>query len=323
MDPILKYIILMSKTFPSTSPCTVYNLPALEYDASDILVVIGKVQGMGKFDSDTCHHHAKIWEMCTTPSTLKIFSRGTEGVLGTHVTLILKSKEPTGLCAVIGRTQDFLLGELGTSDHALIKLIWDTGELGAKKAYCVPSIEREDCGLLMIATNNRTTGNLRAISTVMTHPIDVNPIQEALKKIKDDGGNLIQVFATINPIKGEPVHVRAAVGGQLAALCVNTNIYVSGGGDGQGPWGGGNLSEMNALVVSEGNSGLNIMAIPGVDSGLNTMVIPGVNDQDTMVIPQVYNGLNTIAEPEVTDGLNITTIFELSTEPKRKRSRLE
>ncbi|KAF7915120.1 hypothetical protein EAE99_010316 [Botrytis elliptica] len=453
------------KTFPSTSPCTVYNLPALGYDASDILAVIGKVQGMGKFDSDTCHHHAKIWEMCTTPSTLKIFSEGTEGVLGTHVTLILKSKEPTGLCAVIGRTQDFLLGELGTSDHALIvssyvstmvnKLNDFTGCLEdsendvqcnmvfikcprgcnseesrrsryacafgvchglhevpshglqgdlpkiraeinmgywrtwSEKAYCVPSIEREDCGLLMIATNSRTTGNLRAISTVMTHPIDVNPIQEALKKIKDDGGNLIQVFATVNPNKrgaggvqfsNEQInsafhsmnndpnmsgdqHVRAAVGGQLAALCGNTNIYVSGGGDGQGPWGGGNLcfiykidsqinevpvdwmdldiefdlneAEMNALVVSEGNSGLNIMAIPQVDSGLNTMVIPGVNGLDTMTmsevndelntmaIPQIYNGLNTTAEPEVNDSLNFTAISELNTEPKRKRSRLE
>ncbi|KAF7914741.1 uncharacterized protein EAE98_011440 [Botrytis deweyae] len=500
------------KTFPSTSPCTVYNLPALGYDASDILAVIGKVQGMGKFDSDTCHHYAKIWEMCTTPSTLKIFSEGTEGVLGTHVTLVLKSKEPTGLCAVIGRTQDFLLGELGTSDHALIvssyvstmanKLNDFTGCLEdsendvqcnmvfikcprgcnseesrrsryacafgvchglhevpshglqgdlpkiraeinmgywrtwSEKAYCVPSIEREDCGLLMIATNSRTTGNLRAISTVMTHPIDVNPIQEALKKIKDDGGNLIQVFATVNPNKrgaggvqfsNEQInsafhsmnndpnmsgdqHVRAAVGGQLAALCGNTNIYVSGGGDGQGPWGGGNLcfiykidsqinevpvdwmdldiefdlneAEMNALALSEGNSGLNVMAIPGVndqdimviprvnddqntmaipqvnsglnimampevDSGLNTMVIPGVIDQDTMVIPQVYSGLdtmaiprvyngldtmtmsevndelNSIAIPQVNNSLNFTTISELNTEPKRKRSRLE
>ncbi|KAF7903170.1 uncharacterized protein EAF01_006219 [Botrytis porri] len=33
------------KTFPTASPCTVYKLPALGYDASDIIAVIGKVPG--------------------------------------------------------------------------------------------------------------------------------------------------------------------------------------------------------------------------------------------------------------------------------------
>ncbi|TGO56194.1 hypothetical protein BCON_0081g00370 [Botryotinia convoluta] len=74
------------KTFTTNSPCTVFNLPALGYDTSDILAVIGKVQGVGDFDSNACHHCTKTWEMCTTPSTLKIFSEGTEGVLGTHGT---------------------------------------------------------------------------------------------------------------------------------------------------------------------------------------------------------------------------------------------
>ncbi|KAF5872805.1 uncharacterized protein Bfra_006168 [Botrytis fragariae] len=422
------------KTFPTTSPRIVFNLPALGYDASDIIAVIGKVRGLGDFDSDACHRCAKTWEMCTTPSTLKIFSEGTEGVLGTHVTLILKSKEPTGLCAVIGRTQDFLLGELGTSDHALIvssyvstminRLSDFTGCLEglendvqcnmvfikcprgcnseeskrsryacafgvchglfelpfhglegdlpkiraeinmgfwrtwSERAYCVSSIEREDCGLLMVATNNGTNGNLKAISAVMTHPIDVNPIQEALKKIKDDGGNLIQVFATVNPNKrgaggvhfsnqqinsafhamnNDPnmsgdQHVRAAVGGQLAALCVNTNIYVSGGGDGQGPWGGGNLcfiykvdppineipeAWMNLDIEFDlDEAEMNALTVPEVNSEQNTMAIPGVNDeQNTMAIPQVNSELNNTAASEVDIGLNTMAIPQVYSEP--------
>lgn len=90
------------KTFSTTSPFIVFNLPASEYEASDILADIGKVSGVGDFDSDGCHRCAKTWEVCTTPSSLKNFFEGTESAVGTHVTLLLKSKEPTGLCAVIG-----------------------------------------------------------------------------------------------------------------------------------------------------------------------------------------------------------------------------
>jgi cyanuric acid amidohydrolase len=36
-------------------------------------------------------------------------------------------------------------------------------------------------------------------------------------------------------------HARAAVGGLLAGLVGDTQIYVSGGAEGQGPPGGGNL----------------------------------------------------------------------------------
>ncbi|TGO22566.1 hypothetical protein BPAE_0162g00010 [Botrytis paeoniae] len=389
--------------FPTTSPCIVLICQPLD---TMLLIYLLSLERCG------------AWATLIVMLATAVLKLGTEGVLGTYVTLILKSKEPTGLCAVIGRTQDFLLGELGTSDHALIvssyvstminKLSDFTGcledlendvqcnmvfikcprgcnseeskrsryacafgvchglfefpfhglegdlpkiraeiDMGfwrtwSERAYCVSSIEREDCGLLAIATDNRISGHLRAISAVMTHPIDVNLIQDALKKIKDEGGNLIQVFATVNPNKGgadgvqfsnEQInsafhsmnndpnmsgdqHARAAVEGQLAALCVNTNIYVSGGGDGQGPWGGGNLCFIYKIDPQ-------INDVPAAWMDLDIEFDLDEAEVNDVAISQVNDEQNTTAEPEVNDGLNITAMPEVSSEPKRKRPRLE
>ncbi|TEY45488.1 hypothetical protein BOTCAL_0331g00080 [Botryotinia calthae] len=214
------------KTFSTTSPCIIFNLPAFGYDGSDILAVVGKVSGVGGFASDACHHCAETWEMCITPSTLKIFLKA-QGVSLSNVTGGSEYLEPDSHCKMVfikcprGCNSDeskrshyasawgvyqglheFPLRGLGSGLPKMRSEInmgyWRTW---SKKVYCVSSIEREDCGLLMIATNSRTNGNLREISAVMNNPIDVKPTQDALKKIKDDGGYLIQVFASVNPNK--------------------------------------------------------------------------------------------------------------------------
>lgn len=164
----------------------------------------------------------------------------------------------------------------------------------------------------------------------MTNPIDVKPTQDALKKIKDDVGYLLQVFATVNqnkgggggvetsveqinsafyavnngPIMSGDQHARAAVGGMLAAFCKNTNMHASSGGDGQGRWGGGNL-----CLIYEIDSQMN--ETPAAWAELNIEI-----DLDEAE-------LNGVAVSEVNNELNTTAIPEVSSEPKHKGPRME
>ncbi|KAB5513333.1 ring-opening amidohydrolase [Coniochaeta sp. 2T2.1] len=124
-------------------------------------------------------------------------------------------------------------------------------------ASCSSGAELENCHILVLGTS-KTPGKLRTISTIMEDAIDAASILRSLEQIKQEGGEVLQVFAkaeadpsglvrgkrhtmsTDSDIHGTR-HARAAVGGLIAGLTGDTQIYVSGGAEGQGPPGGGSL----------------------------------------------------------------------------------
>ena len=126
-------------------------------------------------------------------------------------------------------------------------------------ASCSSGAELEDCQILLLASDNASwDGPLRAISTEMKDAIDAPAILEVLRKIEEEHGQIVQVFAKAEADPRGLIrdnrhtmltdsdlhstrHARAAVGGLLAGLTGDTQIYVSGGAEGQGPPGGGSL----------------------------------------------------------------------------------
>ncbi len=92
----------------------------------------------------------------------------------------------------------------------------------------------------------------------MKDAIDARPILEILDQVKSEKGIAVQTFAKAEAdptgtIRGtrhtmntdsdihSTRHARAAVGGLVAGLTGDTQVYVSGGAEGQGPPGGGSL----------------------------------------------------------------------------------
>lgn len=132
-----------------------------------------------------------------------------------------------------------------------------SGRKWSSKASCSSGAELEDCHILVLA-KSLSSGCLRAVSSFMENAIDAPTIMYLLDKVKEDKGEVLQVFAKAEAdpsglIRGSrhtmntdsdihsTRHARAAVGGLLAGLVGDTQIYVSGGAEGQGPPGGGSL----------------------------------------------------------------------------------
>jgi cyanuric acid amidohydrolase len=128
---------------------------------------------------------------------------------------------------------------------------WDS------KASCSSGAELEDCHILVLATSG-SKRSLKAVSSYMQDAIDAPTIMYLLDQVKKDHGEVVQVFAKAEAdpnglIRGSrhtmntdsdihsTRHARAAVGGLIAGLVGDTQIYVSGGAEGQGPPGGGSL----------------------------------------------------------------------------------
>lgn len=131
------------------------------------------------------------------------------------------------------------------------------GEGWSIHASCSSGAELEDCHILMLA-NSESRGPLRVISAIMHDAIDAKAIMDLLRKVQQDNGVVIQAFAKAEAdptglIRGcrhtmntdsdihSTRHARAAVGGLLAGLIGDTQVYVSGGAEGQGQPGGGCL----------------------------------------------------------------------------------
>ena len=126
-------------------------------------------------------------------------------------------------------------------------------EWGSKRVVS-SGAELEECHILVLAKTG-SSGYLRAVSSFMEGAIDATTIMYLLDKIKEDKGEVVQVFAKAKSglIRGSrhtmnmdsdihsTRHARAAVGGLLAGLVGDTQIYVGGGAEGQGPPGGGSL----------------------------------------------------------------------------------
>ena len=132
----------------------------------------------------------------------------------------------------------------------------------SSRASCSSGAELEDCHILLLACappSSAISGKkLKALSSYMEDAIDASAILDMLKEIKQDNGEVRQVFVkaeadpegsirsmrhTMNTDSDihSTRHARAAVGGLVAGLTGDTAIYVSGGAEGQGPSGGGSL----------------------------------------------------------------------------------
>jgi cyanuric acid amidohydrolase len=139
-------------------------------------------------------------------------------------------------------------------------------EVACSRASCSSGAELDDCHILVLATsvNDPRYAVQKAISGVMEDAIDAKSVMALLKQIEDEEGEVIQVFAkaeadprghirdqrhTMNTDSDihSTRHARAAVGGLLAGLVGDTEIYVSGGAEGQGPPGGGSLCIVYAV----------------------------------------------------------------------------
>lgn len=157
-----------------------------------------------------------------------------------------------GIAVALGEVQESCLHEAMRDESS-----WSS------KASCSSGAELEDNHILIIASDRRL-GSLRAASAFMADAIDAGTIIKILDQIKNEGGHVLQVFAkaeadptgnirnkrhTMNTDSDlhSTRHARAAVGGLIAGLTGDTQIYVSGGAEGQGPPGGGSLCILYGL----------------------------------------------------------------------------
>ncbi|TVY36145.1 Cyanuric acid amidohydrolase [Lachnellula occidentalis] len=138
-----------------------------------------------------------------------------------------------GIAVALGELQENYLDEAMRDQTT-----WST------KASCSSGAELEDCHILILASNP-SSGNVRAVSTHMDDAIDAGSILKILDQVRNEQGHVLQVFAKAeadpnNKIRGmrhtmnndsdihSTRHARAAVGGLLAGLFGDTQLYVSG-----------------------------------------------------------------------------------------------
>lgn len=156
-----------------------------------------------------------------------------------------------GIAAALGEISADAL-EPAVSATSADEQIWSA------KASCSSGAELEDNHILVLASSPTPGGQLRAVSAYMADAIDATAILGLLARAKEDGGEVVQVFAKAEADPSGKVrgkrhtmttdsdihstrHARAAVGGLIAGLTGDTQVYVSGGAEGQGPVGGGSL----------------------------------------------------------------------------------
>ncbi|GAA5859978.1 hypothetical protein JCM8547_003042 [Rhodosporidiobolus lusitaniae] len=86
------------------------------FEAGEIMAVVGKTEGNGCVNDFSRTLSSHVWHSLIPPSSIAVFSGGTEGVLSPHVTFIAKEKggEATGLVAMAGKTRPFEPEEVGT-----------------------------------------------------------------------------------------------------------------------------------------------------------------------------------------------------------------
>ncbi|OAA54354.1 alkanesulfonate monooxygenase [Niveomyces insectorum RCEF 264] len=153
------------------------------------------------------------------------------------------------------------LGEIGQGD---LESALESGNIWSSFASCSSGAELDDCHVLVLSAAP-SPGSLCMVSSYMKDAIDAASVLLLLDKVKEHKGKVVQVFvkAEADPsgsIRGfrhtmttdsdihSTRHARAAVGGLIAGLTGDCQIYVSGGAEGQGPPGGGSL----CVVYSRG-----------------------------------------------------------------------
>jgi cyanuric acid amidohydrolase len=138
-----------------------------------------------------------------------------------------------GIAVALGEIQESRLDEAMRNETT-----WST------QASCSSGAELEDCHILIIASHP-SSGKLRAVSAHMDDAIDAGATLKILDRVRDEQGHVLQVFAKAeadpnNKIRGmrhtmnndsdihSTRHARAAVGGLIAGLVGDTQLYVSG-----------------------------------------------------------------------------------------------
>ncbi|GAA5925781.1 hypothetical protein JCM3775_001499 [Rhodotorula graminis] len=162
------------------------------------------------------------------------------------------------------------LGEMDGSESSVAEGLSSGGERWSAKASCSSGAELDDCHILLLAEEKRAVEpeqgrkRLGIASGFMKDAIDARALLAILDPIRAQGGRVLQVFvkAEASPsglVQGKrhtmstdsdvhsTRHARAAVGGLVAGLVGDTAVYVSGGGEGQGPPGGGSLTVVYEL----------------------------------------------------------------------------
>lgn len=151
------------------------------------------------------------------------------------------------------------LGEIGADAlEGAVSAASSDEQIWSAKASCSSGAELEDNHILVLASSPTSGGTLRAVSTYMADAIDAKAVLGLVEKANKDRGEVVQVFAKAEAdpsgrVRGKrhtmntdsdihsTRHARAAVGGLIAGLTGDTQVYVSGGAEGQGPVGGGSL----------------------------------------------------------------------------------
>lgn len=142
----------------------------------------------------------------------------------------------------------------------------DLDTVWSAKASCSSGAELDDCHIFILASEDVASSSaegakreqFRACSSYMADAIDASSVMSLLDCVKAEKARVVQVFAKAEAdpsglVRGSrhtmntdsdlhsTRHARAAVGGLIAGLTSDCEIYVSGGAEGQGPAGGGSL----------------------------------------------------------------------------------
>ncbi|GAA5949823.1 hypothetical protein JCM21900_004213 [Sporobolomyces salmonicolor] len=135
--------------YPTTGPEDTGALQRLKaeegYGADDVMAVVGKTEGNGCVNDFSRTLSSSVWHPLIPPSSIAVFSGGTEGVLNPHVSFIVKEKAeygPTGLLAMTGRTRRFEPDEVGTEVQvkeveATVKAMLAEAKLSVSAAHLV------------------------------------------------------------------------------------------------------------------------------------------------------------------------------------------
>ncbi|KAK9447776.1 cyanuric acid hydrolase/Barbiturase [Limtongia smithiae] len=151
----------------------------------------------------------------------------------------------------------YALGEI--ADEAAIDAALESyGEEGwSSRASCSSGAELENNHIVILATSKKASNPYRALHGYMADAIDLKVLLDLTSQIPA-GAERVQIFAKAEPstdgvIRGNrhtmmtdsdiqgTRHARAAVGGLISGVWGSTDVYVSGGAEGQGPMGGGSV----------------------------------------------------------------------------------
>jgi cyanuric acid amidohydrolase len=155
------------------------------------------------------------------------------------------------------------LGEISTND---ISARLQSEDSWSALASCSSGAELDDNHIFVLASDPavKMKPRLKAISRPMKDAIDSEAALALLGQVKEEGGKVMQIFAKAEAdpkgmVRGRRVtmltdsdihstrHARAAVGGLLCGLAGDTQLYVSGGAEGQGPPGGGSMTVVYSM----------------------------------------------------------------------------